>query len=196
MNYGYYNTPYYSTYYSPYYYGYSTWSYRPWYGYYVTPYAYRNYGWTTTYSSPIYTTYNTYRTEPYAINTTMTPAASGTSTYRSFYSPDQGTDTANIRVLLPDPNARVTFDDTATQQMGNDRLFTSPPLDPNKTYTYNVQAMWMENGKEVTRSQEVKVQAGRQATADFRAPQSPALPPPREDRSGEKRDDVPKKAGQ
>jgi uncharacterized protein (TIGR03000 family) len=105
------------------------------------------------------------------------------NTYRSFYSPEQNTNQATIRVLVPDPNAKVTFDDSTTQQTGTDRLFTSPQLDPTKTYSYTVKATWMENGKEATGSQDVKVQSGRQATVDFRtATGDRPLPLPREDR--------------
>jgi uncharacterized protein (TIGR03000 family) len=90
---------------------------------------------------------------------------------------------------VPDPNAKVTFDDSTTQQMGTDRLFTTPTLDPSKTYSYTVKATWMENGKEATRSQEVKVQPGRQTTVDLRtAATGESAPLPRE----EKRNDIPK----
>jgi uncharacterized protein (TIGR03000 family) len=175
-----YGRGYYGSYYSPYSYGY----YRPYsYGYYspyyttgyYTPYASSNYGWTSAYVGV--PGYRDASYPQYSLD------ARNMTTYRSFYAPEQDANQATIRVLVPDPNAKVTFDDSTTQQMGTDRLFTSPPLDPNKTYSYTVKATWMENGKEATRSQEVKVQPGRSTTVDFRtATGDRPLPLPREDR--------------
>jgi uncharacterized protein (TIGR03000 family) len=90
------------------------------------------------------------------------------NTYQSFYAPSLGGADTTIRVDVPDPNARVFFDDTPTRQQGMDRVFSSPLLDPNKTYTYTIRATWNDNGREVTRSQDVRVQAGQSATVDFR----------------------------
>jgi uncharacterized protein (TIGR03000 family) len=95
----------------------------------------------------------------------MTGADQGRTAY---YSPAPATKTAAVYVLVSDPDARVYFDDTKTEQTGEDRTFTSPPLDPTKSYTYTVRATWTENGREVTHSEDVKVQAGRDATVDFR----------------------------
>jgi uncharacterized protein (TIGR03000 family) len=96
------------------------------------------------------------------------PAAAAVQ--RSLYAPSPVTNEATILVRLPDPEARVAFDDTPTRQTGEVRTFRSPPLDPAKTYTYTVRATWMENGREVTRSKDVKVEAGQGATVDFREP--------------------------
>jgi uncharacterized protein (TIGR03000 family) len=76
-------------------------------------------------------------------------------------------------VLVPDPNARVSFDDTQTRQTGTERVFNTPALDPDKSYTYTVRATWMENGQEVTRKKDIRVQAGRDITVDFRTPGNP-----------------------
>lgn len=76
---------------------------------------------------------------------------------------------ATIQVSVPDPGARVSFDDTLTRQTGMERVFTSPALEPGKTYTYTVRVTWMEDDQEVTRTQDVRVQAGRMTAVDFRA---------------------------
>jgi uncharacterized protein (TIGR03000 family) len=86
----------------------------------------------------------------------------------AYYRPTPANGAATVHVVVSDPEARVYFDDTKTVQTGENRTFTSPPLDPNKSYTYTVRATWMENGREVTHSEDVKVQAGSDATVDFR----------------------------
>jgi uncharacterized protein (TIGR03000 family) len=90
------------------------------------------------------------------------------NTYRSFYSPEQIANQATIRVQLADAKARVSFEDATTEQTGRDRVFASPPLDPTKSYTYKVRVTWMEDGHEMTKTKEIKVQAGREALVDFR----------------------------
>jgi uncharacterized protein (TIGR03000 family) len=138
--------------YSPYYYGYS-------------PY---NYGYPT-YAS-VYTRYN-YMPDLYY----STPMVAGPSSIvrQSFYAPTGTSNQATVRVLLPDANAKVTFDDTATTQTGTDRVFNTPALDPAKSYSYTVQATWMEGDKEVTRKKDVRIAAGANTTVDFRTPGNP-----------------------
>jgi uncharacterized protein (TIGR03000 family) len=107
---------------------------------------------------------------PMMVDTTNTALATDPrrGNRQSFYSPAQSANQATIRVQLTDPNARVTFEDATTTQTGRDRVYSSPPLDPSKAYSYTVRATWTEDGKEVTRTKDVKVQAGREATVDFR----------------------------
>ncbi len=192
---------------------YSDGGYMPYYGYdsyggssyYVTPYAASNYGWNNGWppayvGMPAYGNQYSYGYPGYGINSYVAPAAWDTSnpqysatardlnTYRSFYTPTQNGTDATIRVRVPNPTARVFFDDTVTRQQGMERVFASPPLDPDKSYSYIVRATWMENGKEVTRSKDVKVQAGRTAMVDFRGSgdnrgiNEQIEPKPREDR--------------
>ena len=68
---------------------------------------------------------------------------------------------------MPDPNAQVIFDGDETHQRGTERDFVSPPLTPNKTYTYSVQAKWMENGKPMDQTRTVTVTPNQTATVDF-----------------------------
>jgi uncharacterized protein (TIGR03000 family) len=74
--------------------------------------------------------------------------------------------TAAIRVILPNPQAKVWFEGQGTQQTGTDRFFISPELQPGN-YVYTVKASWMQNGHEVTREKQVKVSPGRGAMVDF-----------------------------
>ncbi len=84
---------------------------------------------------------------------------------------------AQIRVLVPSPNANLWFDNTPTLQQGACRLFVSPPLDREKTYTYTIKASWLERGREVTREKQVKVRPGRETVVDFTAQQAPVERP-------------------
>ncbi len=64
-------------------------------------------------------------------------------------------------------DAQVWFDGDPTNQRGPDRVFTSPALDPGKTYHYDVKARWTENGRPVERTRRVDVRAGQRTTVDF-----------------------------
>jgi uncharacterized protein (TIGR03000 family) len=95
-------------------------------------------------------------------------AASKQSGAVSQPAPANGSNLATIRLSVPDPNARVSFDDTLTRQVGTDRVFTSPTLESGKFYTYRVRATWQENGQEMTGTKDIRVQAGRTTTINFR----------------------------
>jgi uncharacterized protein (TIGR03000 family) len=186
--------------------GYSGWANPNASSYYASPYngTYSR-GWPSTYNN---TSMYSYSSEPYRLGS-ITPAAWDVTnpqyssedrrrmTYRSTYSPPEvGTNEANIRVIVPSGNARVFFDDSKTEQTGMERLFASPPLEPNKEYTYTVRAEWTENGKEMNKAQDVKVKAGRTSMVDFRNagttannPNETLLRPRDGDRKDDKRDD-------
>jgi len=78
-------------------------------------------------------------------------------------------DTAQVRVKCP-PNAQIWFDGTTTTQLGGDRLFYSPRLQPGKEYEYNVKASWNENGKPVEQTRTITVAAGRTVDLNLMAP--------------------------
>ena len=82
----------------------------------------------------------------------------------SFTQPD---DRAHLEVRVPAMDAQVLFDGDPTRQQGMDRMFVSPPLTPGKSFTYSIEARWMENGRMVTQSRSVPVSAGQTATVDF-----------------------------
>jgi len=74
-----------------------------------------------------------------------------------------------VRVLLPQEDAKVFFDDELTKQKGDERDFTSPPLEPGYRYTYKITAkFWPNNYTEVIRTRVVEVKPGQQLTLDLR----------------------------
>jgi len=73
---------------------------------------------------------------------------------------------ARITVRVPDPNATVLFDGAATTTKGTVRDFDTPPLSQGD-YSYQITAKWMENGKEMTKTQTVHVIPGAQAIVNF-----------------------------
>jgi uncharacterized protein (TIGR03000 family) len=76
---------------------------------------------------------------------------------------------ATVRVLLPQDNATLTIEGQPTRQTGTTRLFESPPLDPDKNYTYTLVAKWMPNNyTTITRTRVIPVKAGATAEADLR----------------------------
>jgi uncharacterized protein (TIGR03000 family) len=74
--------------------------------------------------------------------------------------------TARVNVRVP-ANAEVIFEGEKTTQTGSSRQFVSPPLTPGGNYTYDIQARWMENGRQVSRTRHVPVQAGQVVRVDF-----------------------------
>jgi uncharacterized protein (TIGR03000 family) len=95
-------------------------------------------------------------------------AQTTTPNRQSFYPPGQNA--VNIRVLVPNADAEIWFDDSTTTQRGMERTFQSPPLDINTRYNYTVKARWTDNGQTVNQERRVEVQPGGQVTiVDFRA---------------------------
>jgi uncharacterized protein (TIGR03000 family) len=82
--------------------------------------------------------------------------------------PAQPNGTAQIRVLIPDANAKVWFDGAATKQTGTDRYFHTPVLTPGSSNTYRIRASWTEDGEEMIQERVVTVSPGATALADFR----------------------------
>lgn len=71
------------------------------------------------------------------------------------------------RVLAPD-GARVTLNGIPADRDFGPRPFISPPLDPNKTYTYRAKATWTDaDGREITREAIKDVRAGEQVVIDL-----------------------------
>ena len=104
------------------------------------------------------------------VSMTTTVPTNGMSTVRvsNYFTPaSEGlTNAAKIRVLLPDAQAKVLFDETATKATGLERLFVTPPL-TGTTNTYRIRAILMRDGKEVTLEQVVNVAPGMTYVLDF-----------------------------
>lgn len=122
-----------------------------------------------------------YNSETYqpAPNYTLSnqPANASQSYYYGPNSPTTSTDpsVAHVRVQVPTA-AEVWFDGQATKQQGAERVFVSPSLKSDTAYLYEIQARWMDNGKPVTSTKSVRVQAGKWATVDFNNAAADAAP--------------------
>jgi uncharacterized protein (TIGR03000 family) len=81
---------------------------------------------------------------------------------------------AVIELLVP-ADAEVFFFGQQTDQRGTVRHFATPPLEPGKTYFYDIGARWRDNGQEVFRTRAVMVNAGARPSIDFRTPETPPL---------------------
>ena len=79
---------------------------------------------------------------------------------------------ARIRVIVPDPQAKVWFDGSLTSQTGTDRLYHTPSLAPGGTYSYRIRASWTQNGEPMIQEQVVSVTPGQTSVADFARPVS------------------------
>jgi len=135
-------------------------------GYYGRPYGWGGYYGSPNYSygSPYYSGGGYYSSGPgYVVESQ--PGAT-----QSFYAgPQPEPNRAHIRVIVPDAQAKVWFENRVTQQQGSDRLFESPQLDEGKEYTYTIRATWDQDGRDMTRERRVTVRAGETATVNFRA---------------------------
>jgi uncharacterized protein (TIGR03000 family) len=110
---------------------------------------------------------------------TSSPVVSGTmmsttGERRSFYNGPAGT--AQVNVLLP-ADAEITIEGKKMSSTGSSRLFVTPTLEPGKTYTYDLHAMWMENGKEVIKDRKVSFKPDELVTVDLKAQLLPAPSP-------------------
>jgi len=68
--------------------------------------------------------------------------------------------TATLVVSLP-PEARLSIEGQPTRANSGERVFVSPPLQPGKTYSYNLKAELDRNGEKSTANQTVDVRAGQ-----------------------------------
>lgn len=114
------------------------------------PNYYSGYG----YSYPYVNTNPYYYSDPYAAYDTPAP-----TNY------DSVANSASVEVIVPDPNAAVWFDGTATTQTGTERWFQTPALTGNASYT--IRASWNDGGRMVTRDKTVVVSPGQPSVVNF-----------------------------
>jgi uncharacterized protein (TIGR03000 family) len=70
-------------------------------------------------------------------------------------------------------------DGFATEQLGTDRLFRSPPLAKGSEYIYDVKARWIDNeGKPIEQTQQVRVHSGERVLVVFPKLAAPLPPSP------------------
>ena len=144
-------------------------------------------GMNSLYGGPVYSGMN-YWGSNYAVNPGVAQQ------YQSFYPPETGSQSAaneaRVRVLVPDPSAKVLIDGNSTRQSGREREFVTE-MQPGSTGTYHIQARWTENGQPREETRDVQVQPGRTQFVDFTRPQGGANPggrqtsPPTKDGSPE-----------
>jgi uncharacterized protein (TIGR03000 family) len=92
--------------------------------------------------------------------------APGSEETQSFYPSTAVAEPVFINVVVP-ANAEIRFNGARTSQTGSNRRFFSPPIAAGSNYFYVVEASWMENGRQVTRSRRVAVRAGDVLTLTF-----------------------------
>jgi uncharacterized protein (TIGR03000 family) len=131
------------------------------YGYNPLPYTYPL---TSTYQSFYPLGASTYR--PPAL-----PPPAATSSVSTAPTPAPNTVLLNVRV--PEADAEVWIDGVKTTQRGTARQYISPPLTPGQRYSYEITARWTENGKEVSQTRKVPIQAGQNVSVDFTQPPPP-----------------------
>jgi uncharacterized protein (TIGR03000 family) len=78
------------------------------------------------------------------------------------------TETARVTVILPE-GARVFVNDVALTVKGK-QTFETPKLEKGKTFFYNVKAELPRDGRTVTETKKVSVEAGKAVTVDFTDP--------------------------
>jgi len=159
---GYNNSPYYGGNYTPRYYpgGYRA-NYPQYYGSQYTPDTYPG-GYRANY--PQY--YGSQYTPDDNNNYSNVPSTSATEDGRmSRYSAeDQNVARFNVRVS---PSAQIWFDGAKTTQTGGLRQFSSPPLNSDREYSYEIRARWMEGGQDIERTQKVSFHSGDRLTVNF-----------------------------
>jgi uncharacterized protein (TIGR03000 family) len=73
---------------------------------------------------------------------------------------------ATLVVTLPE-DARFFVEGKLTKQTGTSRTFVSPPLEPGVSYTYELTAEVVRDGKPLTQTKRVHVRAGETSNVDF-----------------------------
>jgi uncharacterized protein (TIGR03000 family) len=92
----------------------------------------------------------------------------GVEMRQSFYRGPGDNGGAMIRVMVPDPEAEIWFENSPTKQRGMDRLYYSAPFDGTGNFGYTIKAKWMDNGRAVEQERRVQVQRDQPVTVDFR----------------------------
>src|SRR5262249_32725934 len=82
---------------------------------------------------------------------------------------------ATIVVKLPE-KATLKFGSYESKKTGAARAFETPPLTEGKTYSYTLTATWEQDGKPVTKTQEVVLQAGKTIEIEFEGDEKTARP--------------------
>lgn len=125
--------------------------------------------WLGSYSSPWYGGYSYPRYSYYDYDPPVTYYPAPTRYYAE--PTPVANDSATIRVILPDSQARVWFDGNPTQQTGTDRYFHSPALTSGSPNTYSIRVSWMQGDREMSFERVVTISPGQTTVVDFTRPQ-------------------------
>jgi len=103
---------------------------------------------------------------------------SGGSIYQAGYGSSMNmANVVRLEIIVPDDNAELMIQGQRVGGTGRHRSFVSPPLEPNKEYTYEISIRGSQmRGGEDTRKIDVK--AGNQYTVDFTRSNNERLPAP------------------
>src|SRR5207244_2713301 len=81
-----------------------------------------------------------------------------------------------VRIHLRVPSdAKIWFDGSPTYQTGTDRTFESPPVAIGAEYVYQIRIQWKQDGKDVTKNQQVTIHAGDMVNLTLGPPPTYAL---------------------
>jgi uncharacterized protein (TIGR03000 family) len=107
-----------------------------------------------------------YRGETFTPPAAVYQGTAGIETSRAFYPGSSDAEQVMMNVTVP-ASAKVSVQGAATRQTGTMRRFVSPPIAAGHQYSYNVQATWMENGREVSQSRSFAVHPGEVVHVTF-----------------------------
>lgn len=83
---------------------------------------------------------------------------------------------SQIIVNVPDTNSRVWLQGQATQTVGTQRVFITPPLQPGFNYNYEIRVRTGEGNLAKDETRTVPVRSGEQVIVDFSQPAAPTIP--------------------
>ena len=101
------------------------------------------------------------------------------ASYRSYYQAVPPLETmvggnrCRVELRLPVADAEVFVDGAKTTSLGLNRVFESPELKPDATYSYRIAAFWKRGDELVKDERNVQVKAGRTSLVDFTRPAEP-----------------------
>jgi uncharacterized protein (TIGR03000 family) len=76
-------------------------------------------------------------------------------------------DKALLIIRVPTADTAVKIGEFASNQRGHERLFYTPMLAPGFSYSYQVEATWIESGKSTKTVRQANFKAGETLTLDF-----------------------------
>jgi uncharacterized protein (TIGR03000 family) len=84
------------------------------------------------------------------------------------FSQTRPTITSAIRVIVPDDDAELSFENEVTKTTGTIRDFETPPLEPGRAYQYTFSVKWAPNNyTTITRKRTISFKAGESITVDL-----------------------------